>query len=132
MTKTEEHADVIRATTEFLRTWGFEPPPKADQTALELLLSANASKRTPPPKARKPTRHRRSAVPRSSDSYLSVREVASVLNVSTDTVIRNFAGLPGVVAFSRPSTRRKRRYRTLRISPEALKQFLRSKAGRGK
>jgi hypothetical protein len=98
---------VAEATAAFTRAWSVEPG------------------LTPPVKPGEPRQRRRSVTPRPNDSYLSVKEVAAALHVSRDTIIRRFSGLPGVIDLSRPGNRRKRQYRTLRISPEALKQFLR-------
>jgi len=111
MTKTNP---VAEATAAFTRAWSAEPG---------AMLPAKSSE---------PRQRRRTVTPRPSDGLMSVKEVSASLGVSTDTVIRRFAGLPGVIDLSRPATRRKRRYRTLRIPPETLRQFLKNKAGRGK
>jgi hypothetical protein len=56
--------------------------------------------------------------------YLTVEEVASILKVSTDTVIRKFENRPGVLDLGSGEGRFKRRYRVLRIPRETLEQFI--------
>jgi hypothetical protein len=56
-------------------------------------------------------------------------EVAARLKVSEDTVIRRFGDLPGVIDLGSPElvgrkTRRKRRYRIIRIPGAVLDKFL--------
>jgi hypothetical protein len=62
--------------------------------------------------------------------YLTVDEIASMLRVSTDTVIRTFAGRPGVLELGRPETMHKRRYRVLRIPRSVLDKYLRDAGAR--
>ena len=50
---------------------------------------------------------------------LNVAEVAAILKVSPDTVVRRFANLKGVLNLGSEGTRHKRRYRLLRI-PKAV------------
>jgi hypothetical protein len=56
--------------------------------------------------------------------YLTVAQVATILNVSTDTVIRKFGGQPGVLDLGSPETTHKRRYRVLRIPRHVLNRIL--------
>jgi hypothetical protein len=56
-------------------------------------------------------------------------EVAALLKVSEDTVVRRFGDLPGVIDLGSPElvgrrTGRKRRYRVLRIPRAVLDRFL--------
>jgi excisionase family DNA binding protein len=50
------------------------------------------------------------------DCLLTVKEVANILRVSDDTVVRLFARVEGVIDLGSPETRRKRRCRVLRIA----------------
>jgi hypothetical protein len=59
--------------------------------------------------------------------YLSPDQVAAILSVSTNTVIRLFEGVEGVVDLGSPETMHKRRKRCLRIPRPALDRFLLSK-----
>jgi hypothetical protein len=43
--------------------------------------------------------------------YLTVAQVAAILRVSTDTVIRKFGNQPGVIDLGTPEMQHKRRYR---------------------
>ncbi|HUB78702.1 MAG TPA: helix-turn-helix domain-containing protein [Bryobacteraceae bacterium] len=56
--------------------------------------------------------------------FLTIKEVAAVLKVSEDTVIRRFGNFPGVIDLSRGEKTFKRRYRLLRIPKEALERFI--------
>ena len=56
--------------------------------------------------------------------YLTVTQVAAILNVSTDTVIRRFGNESGVIDLGSPETQRKRRYRLLRIPRYVLNRVL--------
>jgi hypothetical protein len=51
-------------------------------------------------------------------------EVASILKVSTDTVMRKFSDYPGVIDLGTPEHGTKRRYRTLRIPRPVLEKFI--------
>ena len=55
---------------------------------------------------------------------LTVSEVAGVLKLSEDAVVRRFQDRPGVVDLGSPENRRKRRYRVLRIPRVELEKFL--------
>jgi len=55
---------------------------------------------------------------------LNVAEVAAVLKVSPDTVIRRFAKVKGVVNLGSEETRGKRRYRLLRIPKHVVEKFV--------
>lgn len=56
--------------------------------------------------------------------FYTPREVAEILKVSTDTVLRKFSAVPGVIDLGNPEDRKKRQYRTLRIPHEALERFI--------
>ncbi len=56
--------------------------------------------------------------------YLTVTQVAAILNVSTDTVIRRFGNESGVIDLGSPEAQRKRRYRLLRIPRYVLNRVL--------
>lgn len=56
--------------------------------------------------------------------YLTVAQVAAILHVSTDTVIRKFGNQPGVVDLGSPEMQHKRRYRVLRIPRHVLNRVL--------
>lgn len=59
---------------------------------------------------------------------LTPNEVATLLKVSEDTVLRRFADLPGCIDLGSPEVTRgpgrKRRYRVLRIPRAVLNRFL--------
>ena len=55
---------------------------------------------------------------------LTVSEVATVLKISEDSVIRRFQDRAGVVDLGQPEARRKRRYRVLRIPKTVLEKFI--------
>lgn len=57
------------------------------------------------------------------EEYLTVAEVAVMLNISRDTVRRMFAAEPGVVNVG-PSHGASRRYRVLRIPFGVLKRVM--------
>jgi hypothetical protein len=59
-----------------------------------------------------------------SKEYLTAAEVAALLKVSTDSVIRWFEKRPGVIDLGSGEGRFKRRYRVLRIPRETLEAFL--------
>jgi hypothetical protein len=56
--------------------------------------------------------------------FLTVAEVAAILRVSTDTVIRRFGSEAGVVDIGSTESNRKRRYRILRIPRHVLSRVL--------
>ena len=58
------------------------------------------------------------------EEYLSVAQVATMLNVSADTVARRFENEPGVIDLGHGETRYKRRYRLLRIPRSVLKRLI--------
>jgi Helix-turn-helix domain len=64
------------------------------------------------------------------DRLLTVKEVANILRVSDDTVVRLFACVEGVIDLGSPETRRKQGYRVLRIPKTAVERFLVSRGGR--
>jgi hypothetical protein len=55
---------------------------------------------------------------------LTPSEVASVLKVSTDTVMRKFSKVSGVIDLGTPTGMNKRRYRTIRIPRAILERFV--------
>lgn len=59
--------------------------------------------------------------------YLTVTQIAEILNVSTDTVIRKFGNEPGVIDLGSPETTHKKRYRMLRIPRHVLNRVLNQK-----
>lgn len=64
-----------------------------------------------------------------SDTLLTVRDVAAVLQCSGDAVVRRFAKLPGVIDLGKPETRSRRRYRVLRIPKSVVEKYLSAKSG---
>jgi len=56
--------------------------------------------------------------------FFTPREVAEILKVSTDTVLRKFSTVPGVIDLGNAESRKKRQYRTLRIPREVLERFI--------
>ncbi|WP_433963853.1 helix-turn-helix domain-containing protein [Tunturiibacter gelidiferens] len=58
------------------------------------------------------------------DEYLTAQEVADILKISTDTVIRRFESRAGVIDLGSSESRFKRRYRVIRIPRQTLEQFL--------
>jgi hypothetical protein len=56
--------------------------------------------------------------------YLTVAQVAAILNISTDTVIRKFGNEPGVIDLGTAEGPHKRRYRVLRIPRYVLNRIL--------
>jgi Helix-turn-helix domain len=56
--------------------------------------------------------------------YLTSQEVAEILRVSTDTIIRKFQDRRGVIDLGSGEGRFKRRYRVLRIPNEVLERFI--------
>jgi hypothetical protein len=63
------------------------------------------------------------------DELFTVAEVAAFLRVSDDTVIRRFGKVNGVIDLGSPETRKKRRYRVLRIPRTVVEKFLISRGG---
>jgi Bifunctional DNA primase/polymerase, N-terminal/Primase C terminal 1 (PriCT-1) len=60
----------------------------------------------------------------SYDEYLTPQEVAAILKISTDSVIRRFKSRPGVIDLGSSETRFKRRYRVFRIPRQTLERFI--------
>jgi Helix-turn-helix domain len=56
--------------------------------------------------------------------YLTPEQVATILNVSEDTVTRQFENADGVIDLGTPATLHKRRKRKLRIPPTTLERFI--------
>jgi hypothetical protein len=61
---------------------------------------------------------------------MTVKDVATVLKVSEDTVVRRFAKVKGVIDLGVGETRRKRRYRILRIPVTVVEKHLTELSGR--
>ncbi len=61
-----------------------------------------------------------SAVVTSAQRHYSVADIARQWGVSTDLVRSVFADEPGVLRFTRPRTKNKRQYETLRITASVL------------
>jgi hypothetical protein len=57
-------------------------------------------------------------------SYLCVSDVASILSVSDDTVLKQFGSLEGVIDIGTPATVHKRRKRVLRIPRRTLERYI--------
>jgi len=55
---------------------------------------------------------------------LTIDEVATILNVSPDTVTRRFAKVKGVIDLGSPETPKRRRYRVLRIPKSVVEKYL--------
>ena len=68
---------------------------------------------------RKPVQY---STPDPLERHYTVLEVAALWALSDRTVRCIFEGEPGVVRWSHPETRRKRRYETLRIPESVLKR----------
>jgi Helix-turn-helix domain len=58
------------------------------------------------------------------EEYLTPAEVAEILKVSLNTVIRRFENVPGVIDLGSTENMHKRRYRTLRIPRSVLNRFV--------
>ena len=56
--------------------------------------------------------------------YLSPKEIADLLKVSVDTVVRRFENRPGVLDLGSPESRFTRRYRVLRIPRPVFEAYL--------
>ena len=56
--------------------------------------------------------------------FFTVSEVAKMLKVSPDTIIRRFEKEPGVIDLGAHERMHRRRYRVLRIPAAALNRFL--------
>lgn len=59
--------------------------------------------------------------------FYTVSEVAAILSVSRDTVIRKFYTYPGVIDLGTKEEMHKRKYRVLRIPVDLLEKFLSTK-----
>lgn len=60
----------------------------------------------------------------SEREYLTPKEVAKILRVTRDTVLRRFIGLPGVIDIGSEEKMHKRRYRVVRIPRTALERYI--------
>jgi AraC-like DNA-binding protein len=56
--------------------------------------------------------------------YLTVEQVATMLQVSTSTIARQFGKMEGVIDLGTPEKMHKRRKRILRISRRTLERFI--------
>jgi hypothetical protein len=61
---------------------------------------------------------------------LTLRDVATIMQVSEDKVARIFADMDGVIDLGRATGRYKRQYRILRIPKAVLEAYLSKKAGK--
>ncbi len=61
---------------------------------------------------------------------MTVKDVAEVLKVSEDTVVRRFAKMKGVIDLGVGESRHKRRYRVLRIPVTVVEKHLADLSGR--
>lgn len=59
----------------------------------------------------------------SEPEYLTPDEVAEILRVHKNTVLRRFANMPGVIDIGTKETMYKRRRRVLRIPRAVLKRY---------
>ena len=59
-----------------------------------------------------------------NQSYLTIAEVAAILRISDETVIRRFAGREGVIDLGTAEAMHRRRKRLLRIPMSALQRFI--------
>jgi hypothetical protein len=59
-----------------------------------------------------------------SNEYFTAQEIAGLLKLSRDTVIRTFEKGPGVLRIGHGGSMSKRRYYSLRIPKEALDKFI--------
>jgi hypothetical protein len=64
-----------------------------------------------------------------SNALLTTKDVADVLQISQDAVVRRFAKVEGVIDLGK-STLGVRRYRVLRIPKEIVERYLTRRAGR--
>ena len=64
----------------------------------------------------------------SSIEFLTVSQIAELLQLSPDAVTRRFEELPGVIDLGSPETIHKRRRRLLRIPRHVLTAFLQEHA----
>lgn len=55
---------------------------------------------------------------------LTPAEVAAVLKVSTDTVMRKFGKMPGILDMGTPAGMNKQRYRVIRIPRAVLERYM--------
>ncbi|MFZ0806646.1 MAG: helix-turn-helix domain-containing protein [Candidatus Sulfotelmatobacter sp.] len=60
---------------------------------------------------------------------LTVSEVAEILGVGYDTVVRRFSKVKGVIDLGSPETPKRRRYRVLRIPKSVIEKFLLARGG---
>jgi hypothetical protein len=60
---------------------------------------------------------------------LTVSEVAEILGVGYDTVVRRFSKVKGVIDLGSPETPKRRRYRVLRIPKSVVEKFLLARGG---
>jgi len=70
-----------------------------------------------------------------SDTLLTVRDVAAILQSGEDAVIRRFAKMDGVIDLGSQSEKKssrlgRRRYRVLRIPKSVVERYLTEKSGR--
>jgi hypothetical protein len=64
------------------------------------------------------------ALQASAEEYLTPQEIAELLKVSTDTVVRKFENRKGVLDLGSSESRFTRRYRVLRIPRRVFETYL--------
>jgi hypothetical protein len=65
--------------------------------------------------------------PRPLTEYLTVSDVAAILAVSDDTVLKQFGALDGVIDIGTPAAMHRRRKRVLRIPRRTLERYIADK-----
>jgi hypothetical protein len=68
-----------------------------------------------------------STAPRPLTEYLTVSDVAAILAVSDDTVLKQFGALGGVIDIGTPAGMHRRRKRVLRIPRRTLERYIADK-----
>lgn len=64
------------------------------------------------------------SAPETTLEYLTVADVAEILSVSDDTVLKQFGRLDGVIDIGTPATMHRRRKRVLRIPRRTLERYI--------
>jgi hypothetical protein len=67
------------------------------------------------------------AAPRPLTEYLTVSDVAAILAVSDDTILKQFGSLDGVIDIGTPAEMHRRRKRVLRIPRRTLERYIAEK-----
>lgn len=58
------------------------------------------------------------------ERFYSPSEIASILNVSDDTILKQFGNLEGVIDIGTPGSLHRRKKRVLRIPSRVLERFI--------